>query len=171
MFWVILGIIAIIISIIWAIKNAIEWESFISFMVVPFVVFMAFLISILGIGLSNIMATGVADTEVFLEHEWELHLLNYNIETEEQYFIGTGSFDSKPKYYVMLKTEMGYEMKTYDISEVTLIYSDIPRVEFYKNYYTNPVVRFFCGEESLDTHYKIYVPEGSILNNYQVDLE
>lgn len=171
MFWVILGVIAVIISIVWAIKDSIEWESFMSFIIVPAIAFAAFLVSVLGIGLSNVMATGIADTEVFLDHEWELHSLNDNIEIEGQYFIGTGSFDSEPKYYVMLKTEMGYEMKTYDISEVTLIYSDTPRVEFYKNYYTNPVVKFFCGEESLDTHYKIYIPEGSILNNYQIDLE
>lgn len=173
MFWVILMIIGIIIAIGWTIKNSIDYcfsWAYIALIIVV-AIFSTF-VAIMGIGLSNEAASISAATEIRMCNEYQLQALNDNVGVGGRFYLGTGTFSDEPKYYVMIKSDTGYKMETYKINEATLIYTQTePRIEQYELYFTNPWVRFFCGDTSVDDYYKIYVPEGSILNTYQVDLK
>ena len=174
MFWAILLIIGIIIAIGWTIKDSIDYGFFnwagVAILVLV-LIFGAFL-AIMGIGLSNEILSTSAATELRMCKEYQLQALNDNVRVGGQFYLGTGTFSDEPKYYVMIKSDTGYKMETYKINEATLIYTQTePRIEQYELYFTNPWVRFFCGDTSVNDYYKIYVPEGSILNTYQVDLE
>lgn len=172
MFWTILAVIVSIGMTIWAFVYTRRYREIIVWILVPLVAAGAALLAIIGLGISNLMAYDVADTELQLDNTYGLYALNDNTEASGSFFLGNGYVDSKPVYYVMLKTERGYEMRTYNIAETILIYTENePRVEHYNEYFTNPMVRFFCGDNSMYVMYKIYVPEGSIIQNYMVDLE
>lgn len=173
MFWVILVIIGVLLATGWTIKNSIDYGfSWACIALIVIVALCCTFVAIFGIGVSNEIASESAATEIRLCNEYQLQALNDNVGVGGQFYLGTGTFSDEPKYYVMIKSDTGYKMETYKINEATLIYTQAePRIEQYELYFTNPWVRFFCGDTSVNDYYKIYVPEGSILNTYQVDLE
>lgn len=173
MFWVILAIIGILLAIGWAIKQSIDYRfSWAYIAVIVLGTMLVTIVAIIGIGLSNEFASTSAATEIRMCNEYQLQALNDNIGVGGRFYLGTGTFSDEPKYYAMIESDTGYKMETYKINEVILIYTQTePRIEQYELYFTNPWVRFFCGDTSVNDYYKIYVPEGSILNTYQVDLE
>lgn len=93
--------------------------------------------------------------------------------TSGEFFLGTGSVDSKIKYTYMTVEENEMEMKQIDYDDAVLIYSPHPKVEVYKAHYKNKIVKFFFGDQPFlsNTKYKIYVPEGTVKESYNVDLE
>ena len=106
-------------------------------------------------------------------HVDKLYAFEDNTSVEGHFFLGSGKVDGEMEYYYIYETEDGgYKMDSIDTSDAVLYYIDDDncRIEYDDFVYSNPI-HYFFGIGPLETTYKIYIPEGSIINNYQVDLE
>lgn len=98
----------------------------------------------------------------------EIYSLRTSNDLSGTFVLGTGSVSSKTKYYVVIKTNLGYKIKDIDASVAYILYTkDKPHLEIYshKGYKTSKARWFATGAT---TYYKIYVPEGSIIENYEI---
>ena len=106
-------------------------------------------------------------------HVEKLYAFEDDASIEGHFFLGSGRVDGEMKYYYIYETDDGgYKMDSIDTSNAVLYYIDDDncRIEYDNFVYSNPV-HYFFGIGPLETTYKIYIPKGSIINNYQVDLE
>ena len=172
MFWLILGILVCVLLIYWFIKNTKQNNSCIRLLC--FSVFLAitiFIVICFLLFVSNSIAIQFAEYEPYIESSAEIMALQDNFTTSGQMFLGTGELKNELQYYVMQHTVDGYMIKNYPTDETHIVYIDgPPRIDHIHNYFTNPIVRFFCGDSGCNG-YIIYIPENSIISNYEIDLK
>lgn len=98
----------------------------------------------------------------------EIYSLRTSNELNGTFVLGTGNVSTKTKYYMVIKTNIGYQIKDIDASVAYILYTkDQPHLEIYshKDYKCSKARWFTTGAT---TYYKIYVPEGSIIENYEI---
>lgn len=98
----------------------------------------------------------------------EIYSLRTSNDLNGAFVLGTGNVSTKTKYYVVIKTNIGYQIKDIDASVAYILYTkDQPHLEIYshKDYKISKARWFTTGAT---TYYKIYVPEGSIIENYEI---
>lgn len=160
-------IVAFILSRVDKRKN--DWYDFTDTMI-----FMwgGFLIGLLIVLISSIIVSSVAESEAFVIGTREIVAFKDNNSTSGSFFLGSGYVDGDMKYCVMIKNENGsYEMKTYDTDECFIIETnDTPKMEKRGYYFKSEWLNWFLFNMKLN-EYVFYIPEGSICNNYVVDLE
>ena len=104
----------------------------------------------------------------------ELVALKDNKAVNGNFFLGTGTIDEDQYYFYLTKTEKGIQQrKLENTSDVYLNYTengDTPRIMVQKCRCADPVINFLALDPTF-TEYYIYVPEGSITNEFSVDLE
>lgn len=96
--------------------------------------------------------------------------LEDNMSRGGAFFLGTGSVKDSIYYYYMTETEYGYELRNVAASKAYIKYDTEPRIVIkngcgFKHWYNN------IWAFPTHTHYTIYIPEGTILNNYNIDLK
>lgn len=96
--------------------------------------------------------------------------LEDNTASYGQFFLGTGANKSDIYYYYMIDTEHGYVMQNIKASNTYIKYDADPRIVIengrgFKHWYNN------IWALPTRTRVTIYVPEGTILNNYNIDLK
>lgn len=171
MFWLLFGIITFIVAAIFIWKEVwyVEVEGCI---LMTFAVFVALaLIILIGLSISNLIAGEAASYEPLLIETQEIQAFSDNITPNGHFFLGTGTVESKAKYFVIIEKKIGSSVEQYDVENSYIKYTtDTPRVEHYHKVFTNPWVVFFCGDEWCG-YDVFYIPEGSIKENYVVDLQ
>ena len=98
----------------------------------------------------------------------EIYSLRTSNDLNGAFILGTGTVRTTTKYYVIIKTNIGYQIKDIDASVAFILYTKgQPHLETYshKGYKTSKAKWFTIGAT---TYYKIYVPEGSIIENYEI---
>lgn len=98
----------------------------------------------------------------------EIYSLRTSNDLNGTFVLGTGTVSTTTKYYVVIKTDIGYKIKDINASEAYILYTkDQPHLEIYshKDYKTSKARWFTTGAT---TYYKIYIPEGSIIENYEI---
>ena len=88
-------------------------------------------------------------------------------------FIGSGYVDEELKYYVMQDTNLGYSVIKID-SDNAYIKEDKdqkPHIEIQTEEIENPILRYWFNFNCGGTRYIIYVPNGTIVQNYKIDLK
>ncbi len=112
----------------------------------------------------------LADEEYF-EYQVESVEL-YSLRTSDNlngaFVLGTGAVSTTTKYFVVIKTDIGYQIKDIDASKAYILYTkNKPYLEIYthKDYKSSKAKWFTFGAT---TYYKIYVPEGTIIENYEI---
>lgn len=96
--------------------------------------------------------------------------LEDNMSSGGTFFLGTGSTKNSIYYYYMTETEHGYKLQDVTASKAYIKYDAEPRIVIengcgFKHWYN------YIWAFPVRTHYTIYVPEGTILNNYNIDLK
>lgn len=92
-----------------------------------------------------------------------------NSEMSGTFFLGTGYIGEDLNYHYIVETEKGMEIKHTSMEDCYLNYDDEPRIEYRSYKFKNPVLYcLFMGPMSEEY---IFVPEGSITNEYNIDLE
>ena len=92
------------------------------------------------------------------------------------FFLGSGSLDGDATFFYYQRVSGGFELKSVDADDTTIIFSDEnPRVEqdctkFNNNFFTWPVAEFPTDHEC-EGDYKIYVPADSITTKFVLDAE
>jgi hypothetical protein len=105
-------------------------------------------------------------------NETKIIALQDNGSVTGSFFLGSGYVKGNMQYVYM--TENGAEMKMYhvDADYASLIYANEPKVETFEAHYSNSFVAFLFGQPVFDhSKYKIYVPKGTVKQNFNVDLQ
>lgn len=87
------------------------------------------------------------------------------------FFLGTGSIDGEMKYTFYYETDNGFKLRQLSNYRVTIKYDGHPRIETITKVKTDAFINhfsLFCGKIP---EYIIYVPENTISNNFNLDLE
>jgi hypothetical protein len=122
--------------------------------------------------ITSVIVDGVADKEYVKIDENKIIALQDGSSVSGRFFLGSGSFDGTMKYVYMTSTNNEMSMDSVRVESAKLLYSDLTKIETYKSYYTNKTVRYLFGKESWDHNiYKIYIPEGTVKQNFNVDLQ
>ena len=125
----------------------------------------------LALIITAIIGTGISSSEIVYEETvTPIVALEDNTASYGQFFLGTGTSKSDIYYYYMIDTERGYVMQNIKASNAYIKYDANPRIVIengcgFKHWYNN------IWAFPISTRYTIYVPEGTILNNYNIDLK
>ena len=112
-----------------------------------------------------------SETEMKLNETLELQSFKDGSSINGSFFLGTGSIDGTMKYTFYYKTEGGFKMKQLNYDNVIVKYSDeAPKVEEYKSRQTNASINKYSFDLK-DKEYIVYVPEGTVKNNYVLDAQ
>ena len=118
-----------------------------------------------------IIGTCIPSSEIVYEETvTPIVALEDNVTTNGTFFLGTGAVKDDIHYYYMIETERGYKLQDIAASKAYIKYDTKPRIVVengcgFKHWYNN------IWAFPTRTHYTIYVPEGTILNNYNIDLK
>lgn len=110
------------------------------------------------------------------DSEWTIYALNDSSDVKGRFFLGTGSIESNLYYYYIRDTAHGQKIEKVSTSDAYLKYDDRCYVERYSRYYNDDlktkllVTRFF-DKCDYNSYYVIHIPEGSITNEFVVDLQ
>jgi len=137
--------------------------------------FFSLLISSIVFLFTILICGAISDRHLADEEYYEYQVEDieiYSLQTSNglngTFVLGTGNVSTKTKYYVVIKTNIGYQIKDIDASVAYILYTkDHPHLETYshKDYKSSKARWFTTGAT---TYYKIYVPEGSIIENYEI---
>lgn len=157
--------ICIIGSIVWAI---VERD------LVPFILGIVgiFLIIIIWGGIGSCIGMALPSDEVWNTQETQIYSLKDNINSEGQFFLGTGSEKAHLYYwYVAIDEDGARTIHKLDADNVKVYEDDeeIPRIVETWTHSSNFWHRFFAFTEMQTI--KIYVPKDTIISNFEVDLE
>lgn len=171
MFWIILGIIAIIgFSIYYCIDNS--WAGFDDCAFIVFVISLfGSMTTILLVLISSGIMSGNVEFEYTKIEETNIIALKDNIGMEGHFYITGGYVGSELYYYYATETEFGY--KTEKV-KAELVYiketNETPRIERYKGDFANSRNELW-GIPLCNDRYIIYCPEGTVCESFLIDLE
>jgi hypothetical protein len=174
MIWLILAlIVAIVLPIILTVKGEL-WDFGDGVLVFMFTCFVGVLLSLAIMVLGGGIATASgAPTQSEKVESVEVISLNDNSNTEGTFFLGSGSVNEELVYYYAYESDKGITVGEIDADEVYINYTDKqPRLEKYQTKFKSEFLNWsfaYLGEDSC--YYKLYIPEGSIIEEYTIDLE
>lgn len=169
MLWFIIGLLITIgIVIYWIVDDLFGWFGAIG---------MGFLVLLLATGSavlltigSSIIAETCADKTYSLAEDIDIYALQDNLTTEGSFFLGSGHINDELKYFYVEQTEFGYTVNNVDADNTYIQYTtDRCHLERHTYTFDNWFVNLIAVP--LTDRYVIYIPEGSIINNYSVDLK
>lgn len=116
------------------------------------------------------IVTSTADLDYVKVDEDKIISLQDNNILNKTFFVG---INNGMKYVYMTEENGEMSMKERGIERVNLIYSnESPKVEKYNPKFSKKIIRLLFGEINLSTStYKIYIPEGTVKQEYNVDLQ
>lgn len=133
--------------------------------------------SIIAILIGGIIGTAIAfslpaKTEI-VKTTYNLDALQDNNSVKGSFFLGSGQIEGKMKYVFYYENKGYYKLEQADYSEVKIKYSDEkPKAERFKRknvkdaFMNNFAIDCNCYQE-----YIIYVPKGTINQNYSLDAQ
>ena len=170
MFWLILMGVTVIATIYWMIADDFGW--FLGSLMTACVLILSIIFVALGAGMSCAIADECAARTPVLIESKPLIALKDNSDIVGTKYLFSGTIKEAQYYYYIEETEFGYKQNKIQASSAYIKYdNESPRIETYVNKYKNLIVRFFCGNTSINETVVIYIPEGSIVENYEIDLE
>lgn len=169
MLWIILGAIIGIVIGIYLTSDA--WMELWERVIMTFL--LALLCSTLGVlfaMFSGVFADICADKTYHVVEDIEIYALQDNITTEGSFFLGSGHVDDELKYFYVEETELGYVVNNVDADNAYIKYTtDRYHLERLSYTFDNWFVRLIAFP--MNNRYVFYIPDGSIINNYTVDLK
>lgn len=121
--------------------------------------------------ITALIGTAISPNEIiYKETATPIVALEDNIASRGQFFICTGTNKSDIYYYYMIDTEYGYTMKNVKACDAYIKYDTNPRIVTESGRGFNHWYNYIWALP-VSSHYTIYVPEGTILNNYNIDLK
>lgn len=115
----------------------------------------------------------VADREEYLRSEERIYALQDNKGTNGKFFLGSGRVDGSLKYNYLIDTTRGKKIKEKDIDDAYIVEDNniAPKVEHYYSRFENKILRKLYGGDDLYEYSRFFIPENSIKENYNIDLE
>jgi hypothetical protein len=169
MLWVIIWLLVVIGFTVYTIRD--RWSDWGDVAMAFFGSFMAgFAIVMMVTLFSSAICDEVCDKTWYTSSDVEIHALQDNITTEGRFFLGSGQVDGNLKYFYVEDTEFGYTVRDVDADNTYIKNTDGKcHLETQTYEFDNWFVRLIAapmGERRI-----FYIPEGSILQNYNIDLQ
>jgi hypothetical protein len=117
----------------------------------------------------------------YVHYDHKIYALEDNNSLDGEFFLGCGSFNSDISYYYIMENDID------DVGKVKKMYSESKDISYIKNTNSTPHVslyfkklthknrffRLYKPGKILDnyTYVVFYVPEGTIKNNFNIDLK
>lgn len=143
-------------------------------------IFMSFLSLLLaGLVFLGFLLIAAASGDCIPESDQEIELVNTtniialkdNAGVSGSFFLGSGYIDDDLYYYYAAETERGYKVNKLRADNCYTQYSDdAPRIEEYEATGFKRWYHYIYAIPS-DSYYVVYIPEGSITNVFEIDLE
>ena len=140
-----------------------------------FFVFMAFLMIVLGFIVSGSIAWGLsnlAEQNIELHHTTQLVAIQDNVDIVGSFFLGTGNIEGKLVYYYYEAVGGGgIKPNKIESNNVTIYEVDNiePRIEHFEaTGFKKRILNYILYP--MKSHVNIYVPKGSILRNFNLNL-
>ena len=134
-------------------------------------------VSIPAILIGGIIGTAVAfallaKTEI-VKTTYNLEALQDNNSVKGSFYLGSGQIDGKMKYVFYYENDGYYKLEQADYNEVKVKYSDEkPKAErFNRKYIKDAFINNFAIDCNCYQEYIIYVPKGTIKQNYSLDAQ
>ena len=133
-------------------------------------IFIIFIASLIGICVAFMLPMKTV-TKV---DTYKIVCLQDNNSTNGSFFLGTGMINGEMKYVFYYEQNGTYKIKQTDYINTSIKYSDSIRVERFrqeevKSFINNFALDDISSESSMQ--YIIYVPKGTIKNNYSLDAQ
>ena len=120
-----------------------------------------------------ITTCSLTEDRVIDKHIIYLENLSDNIGVSGEFFLGSGTINSEWQYTYYEKINNSYYLKHIPAKNVPIIYTTgEPRIEYYISNRTDTTINLFAinmNGTTLPHGYKIYIPKGSIKNNFTLD--
>ena len=136
-----------------------------------------FMMVILGLLIGGVIGTAIAfalpvKTEI-VKTTYNLEALQDNNSVKGSFFLGSGQIEGKMKYVFYYERDGFYKMEQADYEEVKVKYSDEkPKAErFNRKNVKDAFINNFAIDCNSYQEYIIYVPKGTIKQNYSLDAQ
>jgi hypothetical protein len=132
--------------------------------------------SILGIVLGFIIALALPAEVKIVKTTYKLETLQDNDNLKGSFFLGSGQIEGEMKFVFYYEDNNGFKLDQVDYNKVLIKYSnEDPKIEIFKQeYIKNSIINIFaidCLGCGFYPKYIIYVPKGTIKNNYVLDTQ
>lgn len=135
-----------------------------------FMTFLVFLLSVAMIGFCSSVAVIFPQTCEKTSTEYIIDLNDSTGVNGRAGFLGSGYVEDELYYYYMTDTKEGFQAKKIKADDTYVRYSNEPIVETYTA--TNFKNKFlWLIAFPINSFHIVYIPEGSIIENYRIDLK
>lgn len=170
MIWLIAGVVVCAIIIIGIFRdscNDLLDKFFFSFLAL----LLSFIISILVLVGVSAIASCCADIDYDIVSDTKIIALKDNQNVSGRFYIMGGYVDEDLYYYYAVETEFGYKTEKIKADNAYIKYTDgETHIERYKGEFANSNMNLW-GFPMCEDRYIIYVPNGTVTNEFKVDLE
>lgn len=170
MIWIVIGLaVLVIMSIRTFLDDLLDFGAKLGFFVMGVV---AVCIATVGVAaIASLMTTSFAEAEYTLASDTKISALKDNQNISGNFYIMGGYVDEDLYYYYATETEFGYKAEKIKASNAYIKYTDgDPHIETYRGEFANDGA-YFWGIPVYGYRYVIYCPEGTVTNEFNVDLE
>lgn len=130
--------------------------------------------ALIGLFVWLIGYAAITPTEPVVTDTVPIYAMSDTMGVEGSFFLGSGNIDSEMKYVYAQETEKGITIKTVDADNAYIKYIDEgedPYIEKIEYHHESGFVEWLFSPAVLYHETFIYVPEGTVKNVYNVDLE
>ena len=170
MIWFIIGLVAFIVVTIRLCCD--EWYDLGEKFVGIFLAFIITALSSLGVLIiTSAIVSSVAEVEYNIFSDTKIVALKDNQNVNGSFYIMGGYVNEDLYYYYATETEFGYKTEKIKADNAYIKYTDSEtHIEKYKPEFTKSYVYLFAFPMNL-SRYIIYCPDGTVTNEFRVDLE
>jgi len=126
---------------------------------------------IAGFAVGALLALALPMKTQVSAYENEIVALQDNLGTSGSFFLGSGNIDGSIKYVFYYKAEGSFRMAQVDYKDAVIKYSDEAKVIRYKEEPIGAFINLFALDIPSRDEYEIYVPKGTIKNDYNLDAQ
>ena len=132
----------------------------------------SFLNLLLSFSVSLIIALIIPTHTQIEKSTFELESLQDGSKINGQFFLGSGYINEKMKYSFYVSEQNGYKLYSIEANNAHVKYTTAkPKLEMFEEVVNDDFINNFSIAKDLETSYIIYVPQGSILQNYVLDAQ
>lgn len=170
MIWFIIGLVAAVVIIVWIFcDDYTDWCDRICGPIATLIV--SFLVSLLVWLIASPITSCCAEIEYNMTSDTKIIALKDNQNISGSFYIMGGYVGEDLYYYYTTETEFGYKTEKIKADHVCIKYTDSePHIERYSAEFANDGT-YLLGTCMINDRYIIYCPEGTITNEFNIDLE
>lgn len=136
-----------------------------------FALFCTFGISFIVCLIASVITTACAEPVYSVVSDTKIIALKDNQNVSGSFYIFGGYVDEDLYYYYATETEFGYKTEKIEADNAYIKYTDgETHIERYEGKFASDIAYVF-GLPMYDDRYVIYCPEGTVTNEFKVDLE